>query len=77
MTTSHAVLEVPGISCNHCKMAIEGAVGALDGVDQVAVDVAEKIVTVDFDADQVSLESVEAAVRDEGYEVAGRRAVAG
>ena len=36
------------------------------------VDVQAKSVTVDFDPDKVSLESVEAAVQEEGYEVAGR-----
>ena len=53
--TTHAVLNVPTVSCNHCKMAIEKAVGALDGV-KVDVDVAEKTVTVDFDDSAVSLE---------------------
>jgi copper chaperone len=69
---THAVLEVPGISCNHCKMAIEGAVGAADGVREVAVDVDGKSVAVDFDAGSVSLETIEAIVRSEGYEVTGR-----
>jgi copper chaperone len=77
MTAAHAVLDVPGISCNHCRMAIEGAVSALGGVRQVTVDVAEKSVTIDYDVDQVSLEAVEAAIREEGYEVAGRRAAEG
>ena len=72
MATTHAVLNVPTVSCNHCKMAIEGAVNGIDGVSSVAVDVEAKSVTVDFDPDAVSLETVEAAVQEEGYEVAGR-----
>ena len=72
MAETHAVLNVPTVSCNHCKMAIEKAVNGLDGIDVVDVDVAEKTVTVDFDADAVSLEAIEAAVAEEGYEVAGR-----
>ena len=72
MTPTHAILNVPGVSCNHCKMAIENAVGALDGVELVAVDVAGKSVTVDYDEAEVTLEAVEAAVREEGYDVAGR-----
>jgi copper chaperone len=73
MTATHAILEVPSVSCSHCKAAIEGAVGAMDGVRQVVVDVGEKSVTIDFDADQVSLEALEAVVVEEGYEVAGRQ----
>jgi copper chaperone len=72
MAETHAVLNVPSVSCNHCKMAIEKAVNGLDGIAEVDVDVAEKTVSVDFDADAVSLESIEAAVSEEGYEVAGR-----
>jgi len=71
MSETHAVLNVPSVSCNHCKMAIEGAVNALDGVAAVDVDVPAKSVSVDFDAGSVSLDTIEAAVRDEGYAVAG------
>ena len=72
MAETHVVLNVPSVSCNHCKMAIEKAVGALDGVGAVDVDVAEKTVTVDFDVDAVTLEAIEAACVEEGYEVSGR-----
>ena len=52
MSETHAVLNVPGISCNHCKMAIEGAVSATwPACGPVDVDVAEKSVAVEFDAD--------------------------
>lgn len=73
MAANHAVLDVPAISCSHCKAAIERAVGALDGVERVSVDVAVRTVTVDYDADRVSLEAVEEAITEEGYEVAGRQ----
>ena len=72
MAETHAVLNVPTVSCNHCRMAIENAVGALDGVGEVAVDVGEKTVTIDYDTDAVSLETIEETVAGEGYEVAGR-----
>lgn len=72
MATTHAVLNVPTVSCNHCKMAIEGAVKVIAGVTGVDVDVEAKSVTVDFDPDQVSLETIEGAVQEEGYDVAGR-----
>lgn len=72
MAETHAILNVPSISCDHCKRAIEDAVGGLDGVSQVVVDVAEKTVNVDLDSESVGLEAVEAAIVGEGYEVAGR-----
>ena len=72
MSETHALLNVPSISCNHCKMAIEGAVGALTGVRSVAVDVDAKSVAIDFETGDVTLETIEATVREEGYEVASR-----
>ncbi len=76
MATTRAVLNVPSISCNHCKMAIENAVDELD-VDSVLVDVGEKTVTVEFETGAITLEDVEAAVTGEGYEVAGRHVFEG
>ncbi|MCX6363837.1 MAG: copper ion binding protein [Actinobacteria bacterium] len=72
MSETQAVLNVPSISCNHCRMAIEGAVGALAGVRSVAVDVDAKSVTIAFESVDVTLETIAAAVEEEGYEVAGR-----
>ncbi len=72
MPAAHAVLSAPDIMCNHCKMAIEGALSSLAGVQSVEVDVAAKSVVVDYDPGSVSLEKVEAVMAAEGYEVAGR-----
>jgi copper chaperone len=72
MAATRAVLNAPDIMCNHCKMAIEGAVGKLAGVSSVTVDINAKTAEVDFDDALVSVEDVEAAMAEEGYEVAGR-----
>ena len=66
MTTR--LYSVPGISCGHCKAAIEGEVGKVAGVDQVEVDVEARSVRVEGSA---SDEAVRAAVDEAGYEVAG------
>jgi copper chaperone len=58
---------VPGISCGHCKAAIEGEVGELSDVDTVVVDVDAKTVTVEGSA---SDDEIVAAIDEAGYEVA-------
>ncbi len=63
-------LSVPEIHCDHCKHSIEGAVGALPGVDQVVVDIGERTVDVAF-GDDVDLDAIVAAIEEQGYEVAG------
>ncbi len=58
---------VPGISCGHCKAAIEEEVGVLDGVTEVSVDIEARTVTVTGELDD---DAVHTAVEEAGYEVA-------
>jgi copper chaperone len=66
MTTR--LYSVPGISCGHCKAAIEEQVGKVAGVERVEVDVEAKTVRVEGAA---SDQAVRGAVDEAGYEVAG------
>lgn len=62
-------LSVPGISCDHCKMSIEQAVGSLPGIDAVAVDIATRTVDLSFDETAPGLDQIIEAIEDVGYEV--------
>lgn len=62
-------ISVPEIHCGHCKMSIEGAVGALDGVSAVEVDIEARSVAVDYDESTVNLAAVIEAIEGQGYEV--------
>ena len=63
--------KVPDVSCNHCKRAIEGAVGAIEGIEKVEVDVEKKTVDINFDETKVLEGVVLEALAAEGYPVAG------
>ena len=56
--------QVPDISCDHCKRAIESDLGDLEGVDSVSVDVDAKVVEVEGTA---SDEAITAALVEAGY----------
>ena len=56
---------VPGISCGHCKSAIEAEVGALEGIESVVVDIDAKQVAV---VGSASDDAVRAAIVEAGYE---------
>ena len=58
---------VPEISCDHCKAAIEGEVGGVEGVTAAVVDVAATSVTVSGGDD----DTIRAAIDEAGYDVAG------
>jgi copper chaperone len=68
---THIVLNVPDISCDHCKMAVEAALAGLDGVESATVDVGAKSVDVVFDGGTVDSERISATLAGEGYPVAG------
>ena len=63
-------LRAPDISCGHCVMAIQRAVGRLEGVAGVEGDPASKTVTVSYDASRVKLAQIEQTMAAEGYPVA-------
>ena len=62
-------LRVPDIHCDHCKTSIEGAVGALEGVSGVQVDVPAATVAVEY-APTLDRARIIDAIEDQGYEVA-------
>lgn len=62
-------LQVEGMSCGHCVKAVEGSVGKLDGVSSVKVDLENKSVDVEFNADVVTLDSIKETIDDQGYDV--------
>lgn len=63
-------LVAPDISCEHCQHAIEGAVGSMEGVSQVKVDIPTKTVHVAYDPQHVTLAKIEEVLDDTGYTVA-------
>ena len=62
-------LNVPDISCGHCKMSIEGAVSELSGIERVEVSIDDKTVDVAY-GDEVSLDTIIEAIEEQGYDVA-------
>lgn len=64
-----ATLSVPDISCGHCKSSIEGAVGALGGVDKVEVAIDAGTVDVSFDDGALDLDTIIGTIEEQGYEV--------
>jgi copper ion binding protein len=62
-------LVAPDISCEHCQHVIEGAVGKLEGVSQVKVDIPTKAVHIDYDPQKVTLAKIEEVLDDTGYTI--------
>lgn len=59
---------VPGMSCGHCESSVKGKVSAVEGVENVEVDLDTKVVTVT--GTDLSDERLRAAIDDAGYDIA-------
>jgi len=66
---STTTLDVPTISCGHCKSSIEGAVGSLSGIRNVEVGIETKKVDVDYDESAIELDAIIATIEQQGYDV--------
>lgn len=61
---------VNGMNCNHCKMSVEKAVGALSGVTSVEANLSQKCVFVEGSFEESSLQKV---ISDAGFEFLGEK----
>ncbi|MBZ4643023.1 MAG: copper chaperone [Deferribacteres bacterium] len=61
-------LTVNGMSCHHCKNAVESSLKKLQGVENAEVNLAEKSVKVIFDEAKVNLEKIYNEIEEAGYE---------
>ena len=62
------ILNVDGMSCNHCVDKIQRFVGECEGVEILNIDIDNKILEVEID-DEKRLVSVIEAVEDAGFVV--------
>ncbi len=63
-------IDINGMACGHCKSRVEGALSKLNGVKSYDVSVEDKRAIVEYDENVVSLEAIEQAIEDLGFDVA-------
>jgi len=61
-------IKVKGMSCQHCVMSVTKALGQLEGIKNVQVDLAKGEVRFD-NSKEIALSRVEKAIQDAGYQV--------
>jgi copper chaperone len=60
-------LYVEGMSCEHCVNTIQSTLKNLNVIGKVHLE--NKTVQLDFDENEVSLESIRKVIENQGYEV--------
>lgn len=64
------IVNVYGMSCEHCKANVEKALNSLDFVENAEVDLKNKVAEVTY-SDLVNEEAIENAINEAGYEFKG------
>lgn len=62
------ILTVEGMSCNHCVQIVTETVSAVEGVESVSVDLANKSVSIEH-GEQTDLAKIKSEIEDQGYDI--------
>lgn len=65
----NVVLTVKGMTCSHCEQTIKEIVAQLQGVQHVDVQLKQEQVTLEYDNNDISLETICATIEEHGYDV--------
>lgn len=59
-------LKIEGMSCPHCKKALETAIAQLEGVNSVQVDLESNVATIQVEDERLK-EEIRETIVDAGY----------
>jgi len=65
---TNIIIDIKGMSCNHCKIAVEEELNKLDGIIKANVNLKNNNVEVEFDETKVNMEKLKQAIEEAGYE---------
>lgn len=65
----NVILNVEGMSCNHCAQSVKGVLNKLGGVLSTKVNLNEKSVEITYEAGKVMPDKLTEVIEDQGYEV--------
>ncbi len=65
------VLDIEGMTCEHCQKKIHDAIAGLDGIKNVIVDLEKNQAEVEYEPTKVNIDAMREAVTKTGYTVSG------
>ncbi|HHW00915.1 MAG TPA: heavy-metal-associated domain-containing protein [Clostridiaceae bacterium] len=60
---------VPSITCSNCSNKIQSALGSMQGVNNVAIDLKTQSVQVEYNPDTINPQEIKKEITTMGYEV--------
>ena len=67
MAMKSELFQIEGMSCNHCKIAVEKEVRALPGMLVAEVDLAAKLLKVEYDEQKTNPAKILMAIEESGF----------
>jgi copper chaperone len=64
---SETMINIEGMSCQHCVMSVKKAIGALQGIERSDVSIGNAIVK--YDDSKIKKEEIETAIEKVGFKV--------
>jgi copper chaperone len=61
------VINITGMSCKHCKAAVENTVKIIQGVDSVEVNLEKGTALVVYDEHRIELDLIKDSIEEIGY----------
>ena len=62
-------IKVNGMHCNSCVLAVQNSLEDVDGIYSATADLESGKVKLELNSDEVSIEDVDEAVKDAGFEL--------
>jgi copper chaperone len=62
-------IKVKGMHCNSCVLAVQNSLEDIEGVNTASADLNSGIVKLKLNSNEVSLEDIDEAVKDVGFEL--------
>ncbi len=63
------ILNIEGMTCNHCVKSVKNSISSLSGVNNINVSLSENKVTLEYDKYTLTKEKIISAITNEGYRV--------
>lgn len=69
MSLESSSIPVGGMFCDQCVQSIKNAVGSLNGISELNINLEHKRVYVEFDPEKIELDTIKGKIEDQGFEI--------
>lgn len=61
-------LSIEGMHCEGCSKRLERVLNGIDGVESASVSLEQKLATIEYSEEKVTIDTIKEAINDAGFE---------